>query len=210
MPSVTGTPVPGASSRALGPSARPLSAASEGLWSSAGDLLPCLTAASPRQTPRLHWGLYKWHFMSMVRQLSSAWKEEELLATFKKHRSTFSPAEIIECFYSNDNVFLPCQNGNFQEVYSSQEKKYAPSLVLALLRLWPLYCVFNLPNLSTCPDKMTRSKGIFSADYLDLCPFHCSPVPPSPYSLLSQIPLNHPGAALSFRELQARPWPSAV
>ena len=210
MPSVTGTQAPGASSRALGPSARPLSAASEGLWSSAGDLLPCLTAASPRQTPRLHWGLYKWHFMSMVRQPSSAWKEEELLATFEKHRSTFPPAEITEYFYSNDNVFLPCQDGNFQEVYSSQEKKYAPSLVLALLRLWPLYSVFNLPNLSTCPDKTTRTKGIFSADYLDLCPFHCSPVPPSPYSLLSQIPLNHPGAAWSFRELQACPCLSAV
>ena len=155
MPPVTGTQAPGASSGALGPSARPLSAASKGLWSSAGDLLPCLTAASPRQTPRLHWGLCKWHFMSMVRQLSSAWKEEELLATFKKHRSTFSPAEITEYFYSNDKVFLPCQNGNFQEVYSSQEKKYAPSLVLALLRLWPLYRVFNLPNLSTCPDETT-------------------------------------------------------
>ena len=148
--------------------------------------------------------------MCMVRQPSSAWKEEELLTTCKKHRSTFPPAEITEYFYSNDNVFLPCQDGNFQEVYLSQEKKYSPSLVLALLRLWPLYSVFNLPNLSTCPDEMTRTKGIFSADYLDLCPFHCSPVPPSPYSLLSQIPLNHPGAAWSFRELQACPCLSAV
>ena len=155
MSYVTGTQMPGASAGVLVPSAWPLSAAPEGLWSPAGDLLSCVTVARCRQTPQPHRGLYKCPSMAMVRQLSSAWKEEELLATFKKHRSTFSPAEITEYFYSNDKVFLPCQNGNFQEVYQLQEKKYAPSLVLALLRLWPLYSVFNLPNLSTCPDETT-------------------------------------------------------
>ena len=95
---VTGTQMPGASAGVLVPSFWPLSAAPEGPWSPAGDLLSCVTVASCRQTPQPHRGLYKCPSMAMVRQLSSAWKGEELLATLTKHMSTFSSAEMIENF----------------------------------------------------------------------------------------------------------------
>ena len=98
MSYVTGTQMPGASAGVLVPSAWPRSAVPEGLWSPAGDLLSCVTVARCRQTPQPHRGLYKCRPMAMVRQLSSAWKGEELLATLTKHMSTFSSAEMIENF----------------------------------------------------------------------------------------------------------------
>lgn len=78
----TGTQMPGASAGVLEASAWPLSAAPEGLWSPAVDLLSCVTVPSCREIPRIHQGLYQCHSMSMVRQLSSAWKGKELLENF--------------------------------------------------------------------------------------------------------------------------------